>query len=82
MDLREISWGGMEWIDLAQEGDQWKALANTVIKPWVPSNAGRFLSRYTIGGFSRRAQLHEVSFHGTHPVVCHTVTLIGPSTQQ
>jgi hypothetical protein len=30
MDLREIRWGGMDWIDLAQHMDQWKALVNTV----------------------------------------------------
>jgi hypothetical protein len=26
MDLREIGWGGMDWIDLAQGRDQWRAL--------------------------------------------------------
>jgi hypothetical protein len=26
MDLREIGWGGMDWIDLAQDGAQWRAL--------------------------------------------------------
>jgi hypothetical protein len=26
MDLREIGWGGMDWINLAQDRDQWKAL--------------------------------------------------------
>jgi hypothetical protein len=26
MDLREIGWGGMDWIDLAQDRDQWKLL--------------------------------------------------------
>jgi hypothetical protein len=26
MDLREIEWGGMDWIDLAQDRDQWRAL--------------------------------------------------------
>jgi hypothetical protein len=31
MDLREIGWGGMEWIDLAQDTDQWRALVNTVM---------------------------------------------------
>jgi hypothetical protein len=30
IDLREIGWGGMDWIDLAQERDQWRALVNTV----------------------------------------------------
>jgi hypothetical protein len=26
MDLREIGWGGMDWIDLAQDREQWRAL--------------------------------------------------------
>jgi len=26
--------GGMDWIDLAQDGDRWRALANTVMKLW------------------------------------------------
>jgi hypothetical protein len=30
MDLREIGWGGTGWIDLSQDGDQWRALVNTV----------------------------------------------------
>jgi hypothetical protein len=25
-DLREIGWDGMDWIDLAQDRDQWRAL--------------------------------------------------------
>jgi hypothetical protein len=29
MDLRDIGWGGMDWIDLAQDRDQWRALVNT-----------------------------------------------------
>jgi hypothetical protein len=36
MDLREIGWGGMDWIDLAQDRDQWRALVNTVMDLWVP----------------------------------------------
>jgi hypothetical protein len=36
MDLREIEWGGMDWIDLAQDWDEWKAFVNTVMNLWVP----------------------------------------------
>jgi hypothetical protein len=28
IDLREIGWDSMDWIDLAQDGDQWRALVN------------------------------------------------------
>jgi hypothetical protein len=36
MDLREIGWGGMDWIDLAQDRDQCRALVNTVMNLRVP----------------------------------------------
>ncbi|PNF43455.1 hypothetical protein B7P43_G11492 [Cryptotermes secundus] len=36
MDLREIGWDGMDFIDLAQDRDRWRALLNTVIKLRVP----------------------------------------------
>jgi hypothetical protein len=36
MDLRNIIWGGMDWINLAQDRDQWKALVNTVMNLRVP----------------------------------------------
>jgi hypothetical protein len=54
IDLREIGWDVMDWIDLAQDRDQWRAMNLR-----VPLNAGNFLSGCTIGNFSRRAQLHE-----------------------
>jgi hypothetical protein len=36
MDLRVIGWGVMDWIDLAQDRDQWRTLVNTVLNLWVP----------------------------------------------
>jgi hypothetical protein len=36
MDLREIGWGGMHWIVLAQDRDQWRALVNTAMDLHVP----------------------------------------------
>jgi hypothetical protein len=36
IDLREIGWNGMDWIDLAQDRDQWVALVNTVMNCRVP----------------------------------------------
>jgi len=41
MDLQEIEWEGMDWIDLAQNRDRWRALVNAVMKLWVSRNAGK-----------------------------------------
>jgi hypothetical protein len=35
MDLRDIGWGDVEWIHLAQDRDQWQALVNAVMNLWV-----------------------------------------------
>jgi hypothetical protein len=45
MDLREIGWDDMEWIDLTQERDWWRALVNTA------QNVGKFISSCTTGSF-------------------------------
>jgi hypothetical protein len=63
MNLREIEWDGMG-IDLAQDRDQWRALVDTIMNLRVPYNVRKFLSSYTTGGLSRRAQLHGVSCLG------------------
>jgi hypothetical protein len=36
MDLRAIGWDGVEWIDMDQDRDQWRAFVNTVLNLRVP----------------------------------------------
>jgi hypothetical protein len=59
IDLREIECDGMDWINLAEDRDQWTAFVNTVMNLRVPLNSGKFLSGCTIGSSSRRAQLRK-----------------------
>jgi hypothetical protein len=52
----------VNWSDLPQDRDQWRVLVSTAIKLRVPQNIGDFLRSFIPGGFSRRAQLHGVSY--------------------
>jgi hypothetical protein len=36
MDVRRIEWDGMDWIDLAQDSERWRAVVNMVMKLRVP----------------------------------------------
>jgi hypothetical protein len=36
VDLGEIGWDGRDWIELAQDRDQWMAVVNTVMNLWAP----------------------------------------------
>jgi hypothetical protein len=56
MDLGEIGWDGMDWIELAQDRDQWRALVKTGMNLII---AGNFLNGCTISSFSGRAQLRK-----------------------
>jgi hypothetical protein len=51
----------MDWIDLVQVRDQWKALVSTVINLQVRYIFGKFLSSCVTGDFSRRAQFQVAS---------------------
>jgi hypothetical protein len=35
IDLQELGWGDMDWIDMAQDIDRWRALVNAVMNLWV-----------------------------------------------
>jgi hypothetical protein len=45
MNLREIGWGGMDWIDLAQNRHRWRALVNTVLNLRVPKKGWEVLEK-------------------------------------
>jgi hypothetical protein len=36
MELREIGWDGVDWIDMVQDRDQWRAFVITVLNLRVP----------------------------------------------
>jgi hypothetical protein len=43
MDLRAVGWG-MDWLDIIQDRDRWRAVVNAVMKRRVSENAGNFFS--------------------------------------
>jgi hypothetical protein len=52
LNLREIEWGGIDWINLAWDRDHWRSLVNAIINLRVPYNVGKFLTGLTTGSFS------------------------------
>jgi len=44
MGLKEVGCGVMDWIDVSQDKDRWRAVVNAVMNILVPQNAGNFLT--------------------------------------
>jgi len=60
MDLQKVRCGVMDWINMAQYRDRWRALVNAVMNHQVPLNVGNFLTSLNPVSFSRRTLLHGV----------------------
>jgi hypothetical protein len=36
MDIGEVGWGDVDWIDLAKDRNRWRAVVNSVLNLWTP----------------------------------------------
>jgi hypothetical protein len=61
MDIQEVGYGGIDWIDLTLDRDRWRAIVNAVMNLRDPQNVVNFLTSCKPVSFSRRTLLHGVS---------------------
>jgi hypothetical protein len=51
MDVTDIGWDGRDWIDVAQNRDQWWAVVSTGMNFRIPYNVRKFFSGCATGDF-------------------------------
>jgi CRISPR/Cas system-associated protein Cas7 (RAMP superfamily) len=60
MDLQEVGCAVMEWIEMAQYRDRWRALVTAVMNLQIPYIAGKFFTSLEPVSFSRMTPIHKV----------------------
>jgi hypothetical protein len=58
MDLKNVGWESMDWIDLALDRDRWLALVNVVMNFQILQTSGKFLTSGRPISISERTLLH------------------------
>jgi hypothetical protein len=62
MGLLEIGWFGVDWVDLDQDKDKWRAHVNSLMNLRIPHNSEIFSSGFRTGGLLGSAQVNKVSW--------------------